>query len=140
MAGLPAGAAAVPATATKLDPAVLEQLEEAGGMYRKGGKSRLKQAATILSEILTNQPNHPDGLLLNAQVQLELHNPEEALASATKCTQVATGMADCWLTIGVLQQDAKHNLLAAEAYDRYLDLAPKGAFAGQVRKQLKRLQ
>jgi predicted TPR repeat methyltransferase len=66
--------------------------------------------------------------------------PAESLQTATQCTQVAPEMADCWLTIGVLKQEKKEGAAAAEAYARYLELAPDGAYAGQVNKQLKRLR
>ena len=75
-----------------------------------------------------------------AQVQLELGLPDDSLATATTCTQVAPEIADCWLTIGVLKQERKDNAAAADAYARYLELAPDGAYAGQVSKQLKRLR
>jgi hypothetical protein len=133
------GAAAVPAGAP-LDPTLLEQLEEARANYRKGGKKRLKSAQELLTTILARQPMHPDALLVMAQVQLELGLPDDSLATATTCTQVAPEMADCWLTIGVLKQERKDSGAAAEAYARYLELAPDGAYAGQVSKQLKRLR
>lgn len=139
-AGVPAAAGTPAAPVAPLAAGALEQLEEARGLYRKGGKKRLKQADELLTQILTAQPGHPDALVVSAQVKLELGQPEDALTTATKCTQVASEMADCWLTIGVLKQDSKDKTAAAEAYERYLALAPDGAYAGQVSKQLKRLR
>ncbi len=129
---------ALPATA--LDAATLEQLEEARKLYRGGGKKRLKQAKEILDGIAGAHPNNPDSLVVLAQVELELGNPVASLETATKCTQVSAQTADCWLTIGVLKQDGKDTAAATEAYERYLALAPDGAYAGQVSKQLKRLK
>jgi predicted Zn-dependent protease len=100
----------------------------------------LKSAQELLQQILAKQPMHPDALLVMAQVQLELGLPDDSLATATTCTQVAPEMADCWLTIGVLKQERRDSAAAADAYARYLELAPDGAYAGQVSKQLKRLR
>jgi hypothetical protein len=128
------------ASGAPLDPALLQQLEEARSNYRNGGRKRLKSAQELLQQILAKQPMHPDALLVMAQVQLELGLPDDSLATATTCTQVAPEMADCWLTIGVLKQERRDSAAAADAYARYLELAPDGAYAGQVSKQLKRLR
>jgi len=131
----PAGAPSAP-----LAGDALAVLDEARGLYQKGGKKRLGQAKEKLQGILDAQPNSADALLLMAQVQLELGETEASLATATKCTTVAPQTADCWLSIGVLKQNAKDKPAAASAYERYLALAPEGAYASQVKKQLARLQ
>ncbi len=75
-----------------------------------------------------------------AQVQLELGEFETSLQTATRCTTVGPQTADCWLTIGVLKQNAKDKVAAVTAYERYLALAPEGAYASDAKKQLSRLQ
>ncbi len=130
-------APAVPATPLPADAAAT--LDEARGLYQKGGKRRLGEAKDSLQGILAASPNNADALLLMAQVQLELGETEDSLKTATQCTTVAPQTADCWLTIGALKQNEKDKDAAASAYERYLALAPEGAYASQVRKQLKRL-
>ncbi|MCR9160548.1 MAG: hypothetical protein ACE37F_28020 [Nannocystaceae bacterium] len=142
----PAAAAADP-TAVPNTPAptplagdAVAVLDEARGLYQKGGKKRLGSAKEKLQGILSTTPNNADALLLMAQVQLELGETEASLETATKCTSVSPQTADCWLSIGVLKQNAKDKPAAAAAYERYLALAPEGAYASQVKKQLSRLQ
>ena len=140
-----AAAAAVPpaAPAVPLDAAGQEKLEEARNLYKSAGgrnRKKLAAAAEILDEILTTNPTHGDALLIRAQIKLESGDATGALETATRCTQVAGTLADCWLTLGVLQQEKKDKDAAALAYERYLALAPEGKYAGDVRKQLGRLK
>ncbi|MBX7084569.1 MAG: tetratricopeptide repeat protein, partial [Nannocystaceae bacterium] len=136
--------AAAPAARPAPDADTSARLDEARALYQsaKGGSSRKKlgEARTLLQEILATSPNQADALLLLAQIELELGKADAALATATQCTQVAADLADCWLTIGVLQQDRNKKADALAAYEKYLALAPDGRYAGDVRSQVKRLK
>jgi TolA-binding protein len=127
-----------------LDDAMRERLEHARDLYdgASGGSRRKKldEAREILQEILAKHPNQAEGLLLMAQVLLEQGDAEASLTTATKCTTVAPQQADCWLTIGVLEQENKNKTEAVSAYEKYLALAPDGRYAGEVQKQLNRLR
>jgi hypothetical protein len=145
----PTAAPPVPPTATPGTPTPpaaggSAKLDEARALYTaaKGGSKRkkLEQARTILQEILAATPREGQALLLLAQIELELGDAKAALATATTCTEAAPELADCWLTIGVLQQDKNDKAAAATAYEKYLALAPDGRYAGDVRKQLARLK
>ena len=127
-------------TATPLPPDAITILDEARALYLKNGKKRLKEAREKLQGILDAHPNAADALLLMAQVQLELGEFEPSLETATRCSTVAPQLADCWLTLGVLKQEKKDKAAAKEAYERYLALAPSGAYANDARKQLARLK
>jgi TolA-binding protein len=120
------------------------RLDEARSLYTaaKGGsrKKKLDEARSLLQEILVTAPSQAEALLLLAQIQLEQGKPDAALQTATQCTQVAGELADCWLTIGVLQQDRNKKADARAAYEKYVALAPDGRYAGDVRKQLARLK
>jgi hypothetical protein len=48
-------------------------------------------------------------------------------------------LADAYLIVGVAEQAASHASAAKTAYRRYLELAPKGRYAGEVRSSLKEL-
>ncbi len=144
--GTTASVAGAPPTAARPTPDAdtSARLDEARALYQsaKGGSSRKKlgEAKTLLQEILATAPKQADALLLLAQIELELGKADAALATATQCTEVAPDLADCWLTIGVLQQDRNKKADAATAYEKYLALAPDGRYAGDVRSQLKRLK
>ncbi len=136
----PAAAAMPAAPGTPLTGDAVAVLDEARGLYQQGGKKRLGAAKEKLQGILDASPNNADALLLMAQVQLELGETDASLETATQCTSVSPQTADCWLSIGVLKQNAKDKPAATAAYERYLALAPEGAYASQVKKQLSRLQ
>ncbi len=127
-----------------VDPGTVAQVDEARTLYTaaKGGsrKRKLDEARGILQELLGRNGNNADALLLLAQIDLEQGRPDTALENASKCTQVAADQADCWLTIGVLQQDRNKKADAVAAYEKYLALAPDGRYAGDVRKQLSRIK
>lgn len=119
-----------------LDPADLEKLEEARKLYKH---QKLKKASELLGEILEAHPRQGEALLLMAQVQLEEAEFDSSLDTASTCVEVDPQLADCWLTIGVLQQNRQDKEAAVAAYEKYLALAPEGSYARDVRTQLKRL-
>jgi hypothetical protein len=125
-----------------LDPDTLAKLDEARETFKSanGRRGKLSAAQELLEEILAKSPDHPEALLILAQVQLEQGAFDESLASATRCTEVAADQAGCWLAIGAIKQDRKDAEAATMAYEKYLALAPDGRYAGDVRRQLKRLQ
>lgn len=133
-----------PASRPAPDADTSARLDEARSLYvaAKGGTQRKKlgEAKTLLQEILATAPMQADALLLLSQIELELGHADAALTTAMQCTQAAAEIADCWLTIGVLQQDRRKKAEATLAYEKYLALAPDGRYAGDVRSQLKRLK
>lgn len=134
--GAPADPNAAAAPPAADDPALQEKIEAARKNYKRG---RLTKAKATLEEVLAASPQHPDGLLIMAQVQLEQGKMDDSLATATKCTQVKADLADCWLTLGVLYQAKKDKDQAKAAYEKYLALAPKGLYARDAKSQLRRL-
>jgi hypothetical protein len=136
------GDAAAPATAAKLDEATIAKLDEARDIYAGAGGSskKLKAAGELLDQVLAIAPNHPEALLIKAQVQLESGKLDEALTTATLCTAISAELADCWLTIGVVQQNNKNKDAAVAAYEKYVALAPEGKYASDARTQLSRLK
>lgn len=136
------GEGTTPAPPAQLDAAMQARLDEARDLYKKAdGRNAklLKEAGAILDEVLKAAPTHPEALLIRAQVLLESGDMEAALAMAERCTAASADLADCWLTIGVVQQENKQKDLALQAYQRYLALAPEGKYAGDVRRQVKKL-
>jgi tetratricopeptide (TPR) repeat protein len=131
---VPAPAAAGPAT--PLDAEGTALLTKARGLYQR---QKLADASAALAELLARAPRNPDALLLQAQVQLEQGALDDALGTAQRCVTIDESLADCWLTLGVLQQNRKANGPARVAYERYLELAPSGQYAKDAKVQLRRL-
>ncbi len=113
-------------------------LDAAKRAYQRNKLSRAKsevEAALILS------PMHPDGLVILAQVQLEQADMNAAIETARSCVQVAPHQADCWLTIGVIEQEHKRFPAAVTAYQNYLDhAAPKSRYISHAKSELRKLR
>ena len=77
-------------------------------------------ALDILATLARTAPDHPEVLLLTAQVQLEQEQLPEAQKTADRCVLVDPKLADCWLTLGVLRQNNKDNPGAIAAYEEAL--------------------
>ncbi|MCA9635386.1 MAG: tetratricopeptide repeat protein [Myxococcales bacterium] len=103
-------------------------------------KHKLKAAQAGLDELSRAQPEHPEVLLLTAQIQLERGDLAGSLATSTRCVEAAPTQADCWLTLGVLHQNNKSTEAAIKAYETYLELAPEGRYARDASTQLARLK
>ncbi|WAS98325.1 tetratricopeptide repeat protein [Nannocystis punicea] len=119
------------------DPAFLDRLDKAKDAYKDG---KLKVASTALAELAQQAPEHPEVLLLTAQVQLEQGKMSESRTTADKCVAIDPNLADCWLTLGVLRQAGKDDAGAVVAYETYLKLAPSGRYARDANSQLARLR
>jgi len=123
--------------AAPLDATFTEALAKARAAYTAG---KLKPAAEALATLATQAPDHPEVLLLTAQVQLEQEKLAEAQTTAERCVAVDAKLADCWLTLGVLRQNNKDEPGAITAYEKYLELAPTGRYARDATSQLARLK
>ncbi|MCY1063055.1 hypothetical protein [Nannocystis sp. SCPEA4] len=119
------------------DPAFVERLAKAKAAYSDG---KLKATAAALAELSKQAPEHPEVLLLTAQVQLEEGKIAESRTTANKCVALDPNLADCWLTLGVLRQHGKDDAGAVIAYETYLKLAPSGRYARDANSQLARLR
>ena len=124
-------------TPTPADPAFTNSLAKARAAYSAG---KLKAASAALAELAKQAPDHPEVLLLTAQVQLEEGQAADARKTADRCVLVDPKLADCWLTLGVLRQDGQDNPGAIAAYEEYLKLAPTGHYARDATSQLARLK
>ncbi len=125
------------APAVPVDANFTEALAKARAAYTAG---KLKPAAEALATLATQAPDHPEVLLLTAQVQLEQEKLAEAQTTAERCVAVDAKLADCWLTLGVLRQNNKDEPGAVTAYEKYLELAPTGRYARDATSQLARLK
>jgi len=68
-----------------------------------------------------------------AHAQLNRAKPNEALASAQQAIALDPNQADAYVIIGGVEQDRGHTGAAKAAYAKYLQLAPKGRYAADLR-------
>jgi CheY-like chemotaxis protein len=121
------------------NPASGERIDvvEAERLYKTG---RTAAARTAVEQILARDPNDARALLLRSSMLIEGRELEAALEAATASVDADPEFADAHLALGVIQQELGNAEPAADAYRRYLDLAPEGLYARSVRRQLRRLE
>jgi len=129
----PVAAAAAPAGA-----APYEQLLADG--KARYGKGQSKAALALLTQAVAQKPDGAEALALLARVQLERGAVDQALANARRAVQANPSNADAYLTIGAAQQQNARDGEARTAYEKYLALAPKGAYASEIRSVLRTLK
>jgi tetratricopeptide (TPR) repeat protein len=78
-------------------------------------------------------------LIKDARALLDRGAYGKALAAANKAAQARPDAADPYLVIGTVEQQNGRVAQATAAYKRYLALAPKGAYASEIRAILRTL-
>ena len=78
-------------------------------------------------------------LSLLSHVEFNRNHRKDALAWAEKAVKIDPKLADAYVIIGGVQQEAGRNGEAKAAYKRYLELAPKGQYASDLRSILETL-
>jgi predicted Zn-dependent protease len=114
-----------------------DRLAEAERLYRLG---RTEAARTELDAVLASQPGNARAMVLRSNLLIEEDKLDEALAVAQASVAAAPELADAHLALGVIQQERAELDAAAQAYRRYLELAPTGAYAETIRRQLARIE
>jgi Flp pilus assembly protein TadD len=109
-------------------------VEEGLALYKKG---RLKQATQKLEE--AQKLDAPGALVALARCHLDLGADAKALAEAERATHENPRDAEAWLIVGTVEQQRSRAADAKTAYKKYLELSPRGAFAGEVRAILRSL-
>jgi CheY-like chemotaxis protein/Flp pilus assembly protein TadD len=108
-------------------------LEEGRALYRHG---QAKRALIPLEKAVALKADGDDALVLLANCHLDRGSYEKALSVAQLASAANPENADAYLVIGAVQQQNSHNAEARTAYERYLKLAPKGEYAGEIRSIL----
>jgi len=95
-------------------------------------RARCKQAVSLRhgKEI---QSACADIAVLLAKIELDKGRSAQAAAWGRKALAADPNAADAYVFIGGAEQSAGHNKAAKEAYKRYLQLAPGGRYAGDLR-------
>jgi tetratricopeptide (TPR) repeat protein len=116
-------------------------LDELQRLYKEAeaDPTRLETLKEQILRYLAEHPDEPTALTLLSQVHLEQGRLDESLATAEHCVAIAAETAACWLTLAVISETKGVKARALEGYRRYLELAPSGRYAPDVRKALARL-
>jgi tetratricopeptide (TPR) repeat protein len=133
------GQAPVPAAGSSTAPAetrVLDfprQLADCRGFV---SRSRFREAAGACAAAAQANPGSAEALTLLAHVELNRGRMARASALAQKAVAIDPDQADAYVIIGGVDQDSGRNHEAKAAYTRYLQLAPQGRYAGELRSIL----
>ena len=96
-------------------------------------RDRIREAATTCAAALEANPGSADALTMMAHVELNRGHLGRANELAQKSLTIDPNQADAYVIIGGVHQDSGRNAQAKIAYRRYLQLAPHGRYAGEVR-------
>jgi len=100
------------------------------------GKGQAKKAIVPLEKAIALKADGDEALVLLANCYLDRGNMEKALAAAQLAASANADNAEAYLVIGAVEQQKSHTSEARTAYEKYLKLAPKGQFAGDIRSIL----
>lgn len=96
-------------------------------------RDRLRDAATTCAAALEANPDSADALTMMAHVELNRGHLGRANELAQRSIGIDPDQADAYVIIGGVHQDSGRNAQAKVAYRRYLQLAPHGRYASEVR-------
>jgi hypothetical protein len=114
-----------------------ELLAQGKALYDKG---QARKAMVPLEKAIALKADGDEALVILANCHLDRGNMEKALAAAQLAAAANAENADAYLVIGAVQQQKEHNPEARIAYEKYLKLAPRGQYAGEIRSILASLR
>jgi CheY-like chemotaxis protein len=135
-AAAPGAAAAAPAPAgapgepAAVSPEFAQLLSACQSTFNSG---RMRDATTACTAAVEANPDSPKAVALLAHAEFNRSHRKEALSWAEKAIKLDPKTADAYVIIGGVQQDAGRNADAKAAYRKYLELAPKGQYAADLR-------
>ena len=118
-------------------PDVAARVTEAERLYKQGNAA---EARARIDDVLARDPKQVRALMLRSSLYIEDKKLDDALLAARTAAEVDPAFADAQLAIGVIEQERGELQPAADAYRKYLELAPTGLYAQSVRRQLQRLE
>jgi CheY-like chemotaxis protein len=108
-------------------PKLLEKCREA---FNQG---KMREATTVCTAAKDANAESGDALLLLAHAEFNRNHLKEALQWAEKAIKADPNLAEAYVIFGGVQQDAGKNREAKWAYKKYLELAPRGQYATDLR-------
>lgn len=103
------------------------------------GRGRPAAVLAACRPAMEAEPEASDIMVILARVQLELGRPGEARSLAKKALQGKRDLPDAYVFLGGAEQEMGRPAEAKAAYKKYLELAPTGSHARDLRAVLDRL-
>jgi hypothetical protein len=96
-------------------------------------EKRNKEILAVCAEAFAADPSAADIAVALARTEFDRGRSAQALAWSKKAIAVDPNAADAYVFIGGAEQNVGHGKAAKEAYRRYLQLAPGGRYAADLR-------
>jgi tetratricopeptide (TPR) repeat protein len=97
------------------------------------GGRRQKELLSVCSDAFAADPTAADVAVILAKAEFDKGHAAQAMAWSQKALAADPNAADAYVFIGGVEQSAGRKKAAKEAYKRYLQLAPGGRYAGDLR-------
>jgi tetratricopeptide (TPR) repeat protein len=94
---------------------------------------RQKELLSVCSEAFAADPSAADVAVILAKAEFDRGRAAEAMAWSQKALTADPNAAEAYVFIGGVEQSAGHKKAAKDAYKRYLQLAPGGRYAADLR-------
>jgi CheY-like chemotaxis protein len=136
---LPGGsAAAEPAAAPAADPAPAAPVDGEFARLREecvaaATSEQYKAIVTACNKALDRKADAADVMVVLAQAELDKGKVPKALTLAKKAVEVDANLPEAYVVIGTAEQAAGRRDEAKAAYQKYLDLAPTGKYADDLK-------
>ncbi|HJX53111.1 MAG TPA: hypothetical protein VJ801_10130, partial [Polyangia bacterium] len=129
------GPAPTPGSAT---PGVGE-LRERCRKADAGGYGKATVVLAACRPAIEAEPEAADLMVILARAELDRGRAAEARSWAKRATEVNPDLADAYVVLGGAEQEAENPDAAKAAYKKYLELAPNGRHARELRSILESL-
>ena len=90
-------------------------------------------------KVLEARPEDAQVMVMMAHAELDRGHGSAALRWARKAVSVNPALPEAYVFIGEVEQESGNNEAAKAAYSKYLQLAPKGRYARDLRAIVSRL-
>jgi tetratricopeptide (TPR) repeat protein len=97
------------------------------------GEKRMKDAEGACAAAKDANPDSAEAHALMAHALFNRNHRREALMWAERAVKLDPKLADAYVIIGGVRQDAGDTAEAKAAYKKYLELAPTGQYAADLR-------
>jgi tetratricopeptide (TPR) repeat protein len=115
-------------------PAVAAAASDAQGRCKKAiSDKRNKEVLSACPDAFAADPSAADIAVVLAKIEFDRGKSAQAASWSHKAIAADPNMADAYVFIGGAEQNAGHRKAAKDAYKRYLQLAPGGRYAADLR-------
>lgn len=117
-------------------PPTTEGLNERCRKANAGGKGKPMTVLAACHPAIDADPEAADIMVMLARSEIDLGRPAEAQAWAEKALRIKRDLADAYVLLGGAEQEMGKSAEARAAYRKYLELAPTGRHARELRAVL----